>query len=112
VVQSAHLCLHTSRSGWRQRYFLIEQDDTYGRDPYESLKISHGPHGLRRLVLTDSEPPRLFQITAGAACGLDKCYRWQNFDYNKNEIDTLSRESISFFVWTILQQPHIMFVQS
>lgn len=41
VVQSAHLCLHTSRSGWRQRYFLIEQDDTYGRDPYESLKISH-----------------------------------------------------------------------
>lgn len=41
VVQSAHLCLHTSRSGLRQRYFLIEQDDTYGRDPYESLKISH-----------------------------------------------------------------------
>lgn len=36
MVQSAHLCLHTSRSGWRQRYFLIEQDDTY-----ESLKISH-----------------------------------------------------------------------
>ena len=41
MVQSAHLRLHTSRSGWRQRYFLIEQDDTYGRDPYESLKISH-----------------------------------------------------------------------
>ena len=41
MVQSAHLCLHTSRSGWRQRYLLIEQDDTYGRDPYESLKISH-----------------------------------------------------------------------
>lgn len=62
--------------------------------------------------MTDSEPPRLFQITDGAACGLDKCYRWQNLDYNKNEIDTLSGESISFFVWTILQQPHIMFVQS
>lgn len=38
-------------------------------------------------------------------CRLDKCYRQQIFDYNKNEIGTPFRESY-LIVWTILQQPH------
>lgn len=33
-------CIETGLAGGAE-YFLIEQDDTYGRDPFESLKISH-----------------------------------------------------------------------
>ena len=33
-------CIQAGLDGGRE-YFLIEQDDTYGRDLYESLKISH-----------------------------------------------------------------------
>lgn len=33
-------CIEAGLGGGSQ-YFLIEQDETYGRDPYESLKISH-----------------------------------------------------------------------
>ena len=47
------------------RYLLVEQDDTYGVDPFESLKISRESSigiGLRKLVLmiTDEEVRRLF----------------------------------------------------
>lgn len=33
-------CIEAGMAGGAE-YFLIEQDDTYGRDPFESLKISH-----------------------------------------------------------------------
>lgn len=33
-------CIQAGLDGGSE-YFLIEQDDTYGRAPYESLKISH-----------------------------------------------------------------------
>ena len=32
-------CIEAGLDGGSE-YFLIEQDDTYGRDPFESLKIS------------------------------------------------------------------------
>ena len=32
-------CIEAGLAGGSE-YFLIEQDDTYGRDPFESLKIS------------------------------------------------------------------------
>ena len=32
-------CIEAGLEGGSE-YFLIEQDDTYGRDPFESLKIS------------------------------------------------------------------------
>lgn len=33
-------CIEAGLAGGSE-YFLVEQDDTYGRDPFESLKISH-----------------------------------------------------------------------
>jgi len=33
-------CIEAGLAGGGE-YFLVEQDDTYGRDPFESLKISH-----------------------------------------------------------------------
>ncbi len=33
-------CIDAGLAGGSE-YFLVEQDDTYGRDPFESLKISH-----------------------------------------------------------------------
>ena len=33
-------CIEAGLEGGAE-YFLVEQDDTYGRDPFESLKISH-----------------------------------------------------------------------
>ena len=32
-------CMEAGLAGGSE-YFLIEQDDTYGRDPFESLRIS------------------------------------------------------------------------
>ena len=32
---------HAAGLAGGSEYFLVEQDDTYGRDPFESLKISH-----------------------------------------------------------------------
>ena len=34
-------CMEAGLAGGAE-YFLVEQDDCYGRDPFESLKISHG----------------------------------------------------------------------
>ena len=36
-------CIEAGLAGGSE-YFLIEQDDTYGRDPFETLKISRDNH--------------------------------------------------------------------